>query len=37
MKITKAKVLLFAAGMLAGYVAQRQLDKVPLVKELPKL
>jgi hypothetical protein len=36
MKITKAKVILFAAGALAGYMAQRQLDKVPVVKDLPK-
>jgi len=37
MKVTKAKVLLFSAGILAGYMASRKLDNVPVVKELPKL
>lgn len=37
MKITKAKVILFTIGALAGYVANRKLDQVPFVKELPKL
>ena len=36
MKITKDKVILFAAGMIAGYMATKQLDKVPGVKQLPK-
>jgi hypothetical protein len=37
MKITKSQILLVAAGVIAGYMAQNQLDKVPVVKELPKL
>lgn len=37
MKITKSKIILLAAGALLGYMGQRQLDKVPVVKELPKL
>jgi hypothetical protein len=37
MKINKQTVILFAAGMVVGYMAQRQLDKVPVIKELPKL
>lgn len=37
MKITKAKLVLFSAGILAGYMASRQLDNVPVIKELPKL
>lgn len=37
MKITKSKVILFTAGVLAGYMTSRKLDDVPVVKELPKL
>lgn len=37
MKITKAKVATIALGMLAGYMLTRRLDRLPIVKELPKL
>lgn len=37
MKITKAKVATVSVGILLGYMLQRRLDNVPLIKELPKL
>lgn len=37
MKITKAKVATVTVGMLLGYMLNRRLDRLPIVKELPKL
>lgn len=37
MKITKQKVITVSVGMLLGYMLERRLRDLPLIKELPKL
>jgi len=37
MKDHKMKIAVFAAGLVAGYVLQNQIEKVPVVNQLPKV
>jgi hypothetical protein len=37
MQTLKKPIVIFAVGVLAGYVFQRVLDRVPVVNSLPKI